>query len=129
MTLKNLRNARPVALTAEYKAWKLANGVHHPLRIEASTLPNVIAEAQGYCAHKDQFAVLECDDGKQTLRIYQIKQGRAEYRYSGGVPVRMAPMKAELVTELAVDAYAPVEPFRWSPGCDVVGAERGVISA
>lgn len=126
--VSNLRAVRPVVLTAEYKAWKVCNGVHHPLRIEASTLPNVIAEAQGYCAHKDQFAVLECDGGKQTLRVYQIKQGKAEYRYVGGSSVRMAPLKADLVTELQVEAFAPVEPWQWSPGADCVGAGQGVVN-
>lgn len=129
MTPTNIRAVRPVALTAEYKAWKLANGVHHPLRIEASTLQNVVYEAQGLCAHKDQFAVLEIDGTKQTLRIYQIKQGKFEYRYVNGAPVRMALQKADLVTELQVAAYAPVEAFQWSPDCDVVGADRGVLHA
>jgi len=128
--ISNVRAVRPVAIAPEYKAWKVSpDGTHYPLRIDASTLKNVVYEVQDMCGHKEQFAVLECDGSKQVLRIYQIKQGKPEYRYVNGAPVRIEPRKADLVTTLAVDAYAPVEPFQWTPGCDVVGAERGVISA
>ena len=127
--VSNIHAVRPIALTATYRAWKLCNGIHHPLRIEGSTLEDVKAEAQGFCGHKEQFVILESDGGKNTVRVYQIKQGKPEYLYVGGVPSRMTPHRADLVTEMQVHAYAPVEPFRWSPGCDVVGADRGVINA
>ncbi|OYZ07673.1 MAG: hypothetical protein B7Y36_19015, partial [Novosphingobium sp. 28-62-57] len=113
--------------TATYRAWKLCNGVHYPLRIEGSTLKDAVADAQGFCGHKDQFVILEADEGKQIVRVYQIKQGKPEYRYVGGNAVRMAPMRAELVTEMQVEAYAPVEPWQWSPGADVVGRDGGEV--
>ena len=127
--VSNVRTVRPVAITAEYKAWKVCNGVHYPLHIEGTTLLNVIAEAQGYCAHKDQFAVLEINGGRQVLRVYQIKQGKEMWVRKPGFAhaVKTHQLKADQVTELAVDAYAPVEPWQWSPGADCVGAERGVL--
>jgi len=123
----NVRAVRPVALTTTYRAWKLVNGVHYPLRIDGSTLENVKAEAQDACSHKEQFVVLESDNGKHVVRIYQIKQGKAEYRYVGGSAVRMAQLKAELVTEFQVEHYAPKEAWHWSPGADVVGRDAGGV--
>ncbi|PTR06401.1 MULTISPECIES: hypothetical protein [unclassified Novosphingobium] len=115
---------RPVPMTAAYRAWKLHNGVHYPLRPEASTLTNVVAEAQQSCAHKDQFAVLECAGGKQVLRIYQIKQGKDMWVRKPGFShsVKVPQLRADLIAELAVENYEPVEAWQWTPGADAVGA-------
>jgi len=129
--LTNVRSVRPVALTDTFKAWKLAGGIHHPLRIEASTLENAKLEAQSYCLHKDQFVILAVEDGKQTVRLYQIKQGKEIWvrSPSTGNTVKSHQLKADLVSEMQVEAYAPVEPWQWSRDADCVGAERGVVNA
>lgn len=115
---------RPTPIHPTYRAWKLHGGVHYPLRIKASTLGNAVSEAQESCAHKDQFVVLESAGGKQTLRIYQIKQGKDMWVRKPGFAhaVKVHQLRADLIVELAVDNYEPVEAWQWTPGADVVGA-------
>lgn len=120
---------RATPMTATFKAWRkrdpLINQVV-PLEIAATTLNEAVASASASCSHKDHILVLEQHPhGKQTLHIYAIKQGKREYR---GVALGyVAPLYPAHLFSTDVIAFAPSEPFRWAPGCDVVGIDRSVI--
>ena len=72
----------------------------------------------------------KAEDGKQTVCVYQIKQGKEIWvrSPSTGNTVKSHQLKADLVSEMQVEAYAPVEPWQWSRDADCVGAERGVVN-
>lgn len=70
---------------------------------------------------KDVLALLVTDrvSGDQTVRFYAIKrQSRAEYRRDPvtGEPARLNPLYPSELFALRVDAFAPVEPWKWTPG-------------
>lgn len=79
------------------------------------------------CQHKDTLFLLHTDriSGNKMLHCYVIRQGKRIYR--GALEGWVAPLKPDLVFSMPVIDFAPVEPWRWTPGCDVVGADRGVI--
>jgi len=121
-----------------FAAWKLGStGTSYPLDTGAAdTLDAVVAHAAPRCHHKDIFHVLERDElAKQgRLHIYVIKQGKPVWQRKEGFahPVQVKPLRAELIASMAVDTFVPIEPFRWSPGCDPVGlseAQRNTVEA
>lgn len=131
--------AIPIQRTA-LSAWRFSQdnlrGEARPLEIvNHLPLDQLAQELATQCKHKDRFAIQVSDlvTGKAILHLYDIKQqssrrwvpdlSRAMGGYYLGVlyPVRWA--------SIAVNAFAPIEAFAWSPGCDTVGAERFIEGA
>jgi hypothetical protein len=123
------------AIGDSFAAWRsLYNGSCQPFVITATTLDAAVEQACAGCFHKDVLFVLHTAglSGKSTLHIFAIKQrSRPNYvRSSHGAHfVQQRPLYADKITSIQVDAFAPVEPWRWMPGSDVVGADRNVVGA
>lgn len=84
------------------------------------------------CHHKDVLAILYGHDGKRekVLRFYAIKQqSKPVYRRNPETLLTeaMRPLYAALLMETKVHGFDPVEPWRWTPGADVVGIDRTLI--
>lgn len=63
--------------------------------------------------------------GGKRVHFYQIKQGKREYRRNPltGAPGFIAPLYAAPLFNMDLHQFAPVEPWKWSAGADVVGAD------
>ena len=85
--------------------------------------------------HKGGFVLLQTHDGtnRQACRFCRVKRSTKHHTYrpalDGGNPVREGKLEAVEVFAMAVTAFAPVEPWKWTPGCDVVGIDRTLIEA
>lgn len=105
----------------------------HPLRITADTLAEAVQEAAQSCHHKDTLVVLEVDHvtRTQTQHAYRIVRKAAKWIRDPvtGLEQRINPLEASPLFSMAVKSFAPVEPWRWSPGADVVGVDRTLIDA
>lgn len=119
-------NAQPMRCTLT--AWKVSefSGQGHPLDIAgADNLTAAITSAAMQCAHKDTFMVLQRDpvSGAGTLHLYRVKQSAKPQRvpHSDGTWRMVKPLEPQFLTRIEVRAFDVVEPWRWSPGADVVG--------
>jgi len=128
--------ARPERLEAlTFSAWKVGAGVNYPLDIGApATLAEAADEACQRCQHRDTFMVLQRDslNTAAVLAAYVVKQGAPRWVTKAGFAheVKVKTYKPELLFVSAVDTFVPVEPFRWTAGCDPVGltaAQRSTV--
>lgn len=117
-----------------FKAWRQREGGKaQPLDIEGSCLADALRSACASCGHKDVIFILQtipsCPD--KALHVYVIRQGPRQHRVNPetGVPGWFHPLKTDNLFSLPVRQFEPVEPWRWSPGADVVGADRETIDA
>lgn len=121
-----------------YRAWRIVPDSSRGEAIPLATAPATsLAEAldnalTGCVQHKDHVAILVTDTvtGKRMVHFYAIKRKSAPQiswnaetkqheRFHSHYPVA--------VFAVAVNEFVPVEPFVWTPGCDVVGRDDGVI--
>lgn len=116
-----------------FEAWKIgANGVAYPLtdRIADGAETALCVGAQFATeAHYGAIIVVKTVDSVSqdvTIATFRIRRGAWKGRYSPQLR-KEYPHKAELLHTMKVRAFEPVEPFRWSPGADIVGAGDGVI--
>lgn len=119
----------------DFAAWRiLGNGKADPIEIAAGTLAEALDQAKINCIHKQVLVIRHTDyrTRKITAHFYRIKRSTRNVTYrpalDGGPPVREGLLEAEPVTSMEVTAFSPVEPFRWSPGADVVGVDRSLVS-
>jgi hypothetical protein len=118
-------SAQPLRST--YSAWRvMVTGRSLPLDIAAAaSLAEAINLAATFCHHKEVFHVLHLDPvtGAGCLHIYRIKQSSKLKRvpHSDGTWRVIKPLEPEYVIKMAVETFAPAEPWRWTPGADVVG--------
>lgn len=124
------------AIGDTFAAWRIADGndsAAYPLECVATTLAEAVDSAAPSCCHKDTLLILATEgrSGRKTLHAFRIKQGKRTYRTDPLTRVAgfVAPLYAEKQFTLPVEDFAPVEPFRWTPGCDVVGVDRSVVEA
>jgi hypothetical protein len=112
---------RPTRMNAvSFKAWRVREQLSVPVEIgEAANLADALSSACAGAGHKDTLFIL-ADNGRTTmLHAYAIRQGKREYR--GAVLGYVTPLKPDPLFSIPVHAFDPVEPWRWEPGCDVVG--------
>ena len=121
--------------TVSYQAWRLRDETAVPLELgEVNDVQDALAAACASCGHKDTLFLL-CDDGRaKLLRAYVIQQGKREHRRDPvtGIPRWVHELKPATLFAMAVSAFDPVEPWRWTPGCDPVGltaAQRNTVEA
>ncbi len=140
--------AQPIGLYADklpqaeaFEAWCIPTGLGadrkhkaNPLALNASSFDEAVTAATLCCQHKDTLAVLYTHPGKdeRTLRLYAIKrEAKAIYvrNPQTGETERVQRLYPALLLELAVNAFDPVEPWRWSLGADVVGIDPQLVEA
>lgn len=84
-----------------------------------------IEVAAMHCQHKDVLHVLVRDTFTKAavLHVYAIR-AKQDWRKcpDTGVTKRVAIQYPERLYSVDVEAFAPVEPFQWTPGADAVGA-------
>ena len=124
---------RPSVLP-RFKAWRCGGTTSAvPIDIaDAQSLKEALASAtDAYFVHKDRLAILETDHcaGKSLLHLYGIQQqARPDYiRGADGLSKAVHRLKPAHLLTMPVEQFAPVEIFRWSPGCDVVGIDRSAV--
>lgn len=123
--LEETRPTRAVALASTFTAFRmLDNRKAQRIEIDAADLASAVNAAAGACCHKDHFVVVEADarTGTTTAHFHVVKrkaQGRWVVR--DHIQSKVHDLYAEHLFSVDVTAFAPVEPWRWSPGADVVG--------
>jgi hypothetical protein len=126
--------ARAEAMHDLFEAWIPGDQTSRRVdTLHASTLAEARDAAQGSCSHKDHLIIKQTSrpSGEATIHVFYVKQKAATWVRQPGFahPVQVRPLEAELRFSMPVDAFAPVEPWRWSPGCDPVGAKRELAAA
>lgn len=117
-----------------FQAWKVAGntGVSYPLDMTGvTTVADAIRRALIQCSHKDVFEVLASDavTGGAALHTYRVKQSSKYQRvpHEDGTTRTIKPLEADHVITRDVHAFVPVEPWKWSPGADVVGIDCKIL--
>jgi hypothetical protein len=117
-------NLRPMARST-FTVWRLSSDVKHAVAhsLTVATLPQIEREIAVTASHGATVFVLEQDaiTGAQLLHAYRIRRGKWAGRYDADTGTKTYPCSADKLFALPVAAFEPVEPWRWSPGCDVVG--------
>ena len=123
-----------------FRAWRIVPGNPEAIRLDtldADTLDDAIANVlTGKLAvnHKDFLAIEEADavKGTRLVHIHAIKrQSQPQYRrdpQTGRAAAFHRHYPQHLFT-MQASAFEPVEPWRWEPGCDVVGHDFSLIEA
>lgn len=115
----------------KYTAWRiLPDGTSQPLDLLGrSNLADAAEAALQGCQHKEHFIVLQITPTKRIEHVYYVKAGKPTWRTPPGMvhAVQVKPLLPELRFSRQVAEIAPVEPWRWAPGCDVVGNDRDVV--
>lgn len=125
---------RAEPLPALFEAWIAGEAASRRLDVSgATTLHEARDAAAQFCKHKDHFLIKRTDraTGEAMLHCYYVKQKAPTWVRKPGFAhvVQVRPLEAELRFSMAVNAFAPVEPWRWTPGADVVGIDRDVVEA
>ncbi len=111
--------------STRFTAWRVSEttGAAHPVATTGRCLDDVRDELLIVCAHKDIFLIREeTVTGAQTVHQYAVKtKGKPSYRRIGNEVRRGQDVHAVKIMTLSVAAFVPIEPWRWTPGCDVVG--------
>jgi len=76
-------------------------------------------------------AVRETDEisAASAVHFFQIRRGKWLGRYNDLGSRKVYPHHAAPLFKVQVSAFDPVEPWRWVPGCDVVGRDPNVVEA
>jgi len=119
-----------------FQAWRVSGqtGVSYPLDMSSvTTLTDAIRRSLIQCAHKDVFDVLASDavSGTGALHTYRVKQSSKYQRvpHEDGTTRTIKPLEPEHLVTRDVKVFTPVEPWRWTPGADVVGVDRQIVEA
>jgi len=115
-----------------FTAWQTTGGQAHPVDTgNAETLADAVARAALSCPHKATLFVLQRDEltGAQVLSISAIKARKAWRKCPDTlITKQVSECYPVELTQVRVTAFSPVEPWRWTPGADVVGqADAGCI--
>lgn len=122
--------ARP--MRPGFTAWIIRDGKSDPVETAGDCLTSCADEVAQRCDHKGSFVILETAPvtGKATAHFFTVKRkSTARWVTHEHVTRRVHDLYAELVLSLAVNEFAPVERWKWSPGADVVGIDRNTIDA
>ena len=114
---------------ASFQVWRATNGLSHPHAVTGETLLEVERELSTEANYSETFLIAEtlALSEKTTLHAVRIRRGKAigwdanarrTYAYS-----------ADRLLSVAVGSFEPTLPWRWSPGCDVVGRDDTLIDA
>jgi hypothetical protein len=127
-----LRHAGAQQLPAStLQAWCLDAHGKHALPHEVATCS--LAELERQVAHATYFGatffVVETGtiSRKSVLHVYRIRRGSKAIGYDPVTGNKRYAHTADKLFALPVDAFEPTQPWRWSPGADVVGGDPNVI--
>lgn len=125
----DMRAERLSRLTAAtFTVWRLlGSGKAQAHPVAATTLLEIEREIATEAAFGATFMVRETAtlSGRATLHTYRIRREKWTGRYADGRKVY--PHSADKLFALEVSAFEPVEPWRWTPGADVLGVDAGLI--
>jgi hypothetical protein len=106
-----------------FTGWQvLDSGKAQPHPIHGATLDQIERELAVDGLHGATILVRETETltGTTTLHSYRVRRGKWLGRYDDACR-RVYAHSADKLFSMEVSSFAPVEPWRWSPGCDVVG--------
>lgn len=104
-----------------FKVWRVINGLSNPHDVRGETLADVERNLAVDAYHGATFLIAEtlAVSEKTTLHTVRIRRGKpigwdahAKRTYT---------FTADRLLSVAINAFDPVLPWRWSPGCDVIG--------
>lgn len=117
------RETRPTRMVAStFTVWRaLDGGKAQPETTNATSLIEIERTIATELNHGATFLVRETAtiSGRATLHTYRVRKGKA--MAWGADAKRTYRWVADRLFSVEVTAFAPVEPWRWSPGCDVIG--------
>lgn len=129
----NVRSMR-AATRYTYSAWKVGAETRlcYPLDVGAADhIDEAVQAALLGCSHKDVFFVRQHDTfGDDHLVSMCVVKARKVWRKCPATMVtkQFNDLYADEMALFQVKAFAPAEPWRWTPGSDVVG-HSGVLEA
>jgi len=109
-----------------FKVWQGSYPVRSAAVDQAETFEDAVRAATWI--HKQVITVLRIDAGKaeKELALYAIKQSAPKWRTGAdGRTVRRCDLYPDLLHDVLVTEFAPVEPF--DPFVDPVGIDRGLV--
>lgn len=106
---------------ASFQCWRVLNGLSHPHDVAAETLADVERALATEANHGDTFLIAEtlAVSGKTTLHTVRIRRGKVTGWDANAK--RTYAYSADRLCSVAVKAFEPTLPWRWSPGADVLG--------
>lgn len=120
-----------------FTAWRVpvdaARSECYPLDLgQPADLAEAASAAERQCNHLEHFVVREIDalGDKATLHIFAIRrESKRKFRRDPltGEPGWSQRLYRDHLFSMQVRAFDPVEPWRWTPGCDPVGIDRSVV--
>lgn len=117
-------NARPFARET-FTCWAKRDGDAKASRftVSATTLPEIEREIAAGPYYGMTVLVLGEDTiaGTKLLHVYRIRRGKWLGRTDPRTFAKVYPHTADKLFSMPVRDFSPVEPWRWTPGCDVVG--------
>lgn len=134
MTTQTNVRAMHAATRYTYTAWVVNQHTTEcaPLDVAAAeTLAEAASLAAPHCQHKAKFFVRQVDavTGIAVVALYAVKARKVWRKCPATMITKQIEERfADEVTVFQVRAFDPVEPFRWMPGCDVVG-HSGILEA
>ena len=121
--------AFPRAVPAtQFTCWRLINAAQpHP--VGAAKLLEIEREIATEAHHGETFLIREDDviRERSTLHVYRIRKGKWAGRFEGSR--KAFPYVADRLVSVQVKAFEPVEPWKWAPGCDVLGRSNVIEGA
>lgn len=116
--------------TVAYRAWRIGTaGKCQPVDLgDADGADAVIARAMPM-TRGDTFIVETTDvrSGARNVTIYCVRQRSGAVGYDPLTGRNLYKLYADPIAAFDVTAFEPVEPWRWTPGCDVVGGRDGSV--
>ncbi|QCI93358.1 hypothetical protein [Novosphingobium sp. EMRT-2] len=121
--------ARPL-VRHTYRAWHIMDSTECAAIdvADATTLAEALGKVPLF--HKRHFVIHETDTitGKTVAHFYQVKETKKWLKCPDtGVTRNVGVPYSVKLFAMAMDAFDPVEPWSWSPGADVVGADRNEV--
>lgn len=106
---------------ATFRVWRITTGLAQPHDMTGETMADIARALSDAAYHGDTFLIEEtlAVSGKTTLHTVRIRRGKA-IGWSADAK-RTYAYTADRLCSVAVKAFDPVLPWRWSPGCDVLG--------
>ena len=107
-----------------YQVWRVNAGPAQPRKVTGETMLDVERELATDVNHGDTFLIAETLEvsGKTTLHAVRIRRGKAIGWDANSR--RVYAYTADRLLSVAINAFDPVLPWRWTPGADVIGASN-----
>lgn len=110
----------------QFTCWRLTTGAAQPHPVTSTALIEIEREIAAEAHHGETFLVREDDPIREQLilHVYRVRKGKWAGRFDGAR--KTYPYVADRLFSVPVKAFEPVEPWKWAPGCDVLGRGKFV---